>query len=209
MLVHGPGAAAGLDVDQRHADCRGAGGLAQGAEGGAHLADVAYLALDLVPMRERHVSPSQYSTCATLKRALIPRSATLPERGKKVMSLGSRVLKASRLSGASPARKACATPVPGGRATTLPGRTTCSSAPSSSVPSPSRTKKVSSSAAWQCGGPLRAPGATTMWATPVRLDPSASPSSRRTTTTSPPPVKSSAAMSSSATIVGGRCSSGS
>jgi hypothetical protein len=81
VLVHGPGAAARLDVDQRHADGGRTGRLAERAERRAHLADVADLALDVVPVRERHASPSQYSTCAMLKRALSPRSATLAERG--------------------------------------------------------------------------------------------------------------------------------
>ena len=42
----------------------------------------------------------------------MPRSPTLPERGKNTMSLGSRVPKASTVSGPSPARKVCGTPVP-------------------------------------------------------------------------------------------------
>ena len=45
-------------------------------------ADVPDLGRDVVPVRQRHTSPSQYSTCVMKKRALIPRSATLPERGK-------------------------------------------------------------------------------------------------------------------------------
>src|SRR5215211_9003312 len=53
------------------------------------------------------------------------------------------------MSFGSPARNACATPVPGGRATTWPGRTGCSSSPSSSVPAPSSTTNSSSSAEWQ------------------------------------------------------------
>ena len=49
--------------------------------------------------------------------------------------------------------------VPGGRPTTCPGRTGCSSSPRRSVPSPSRTTKISSSAEWQCGGqPIAAGG---------------------------------------------------
>src|SRR3954464_12308626 len=64
-----------------------------------------------------------------------------------------------------PARSACATPLPAGRATRLPARTGCSSSasPSSSTPSPSSTTKSSSMAEWQWGGADPAAGATRGW----------------------------------------------
>ena len=88
------------------------------------------------------------------------------------MSLGSRVPKASSVSavvaGAEGVGDAGAGRARDDAARARPG---APSSPSSSVPSPSRTTNSSSSAAWQCGGPLSAPGATTRWPTPVRAGP--------------------------------------
>jgi hypothetical protein len=59
VLVHRAGPAAGVDVDARHANHRRAGRLAEAAERRAHLAHIAALALDLVPVSQGHSSPSQ------------------------------------------------------------------------------------------------------------------------------------------------------
>ena len=201
----GPGAAAGLDVDARHADRGRARRLAQRAEGRAHVADVADLAarrrpsarasyltvpvLDLLD-EEARLDPAQ----PDLARARVEddvvglAGAEGQQRQRPRRRRGRRARRRCRAG----ARRRCP------RAPGAPRRRAAASR------SPSSTTKISSSAAWQCGGPLSAPGATTRWPTPVRVEPSASPRSRRTATTSPPPVKSSAATSSSATMVGGR-----
>ena len=98
------------------------------------------------------------------------------------MSFGSRVPYMSRVSPPSPARKAWATPVPAGRATTDPRLTGWSVVPASSQssrsPSPSRTAKISSSAEWQCGAVCSLPGSTSEIRIPVRCEPAWRPRSR-------------------------------
>src|SRR4028119_1699150 len=65
-----------------------------------------------------------------------------------------------RYSNSSPgsATKACATPVPAGKAATSPASTATRSSPRSSVPRPRITKKISSSAMWAWRRAPDAPG---------------------------------------------------
>src|SRR5215203_974138 len=61
-------------------------------------------------------------------------------------------------SSAASATKACATPVPAGKAATSPASTATRSSPRSSVPRPRSTTKISSSAMWACRGEDCLPG---------------------------------------------------
>ena len=91
VLVHRPGAAAGLDVDAAHAD-RGRARGARRARGRSR----ACRRRRGPRARRRPSARASHLTVPVLdlldeEARLIPRSPTLPERGKKTMSLGSRV----------------------------------------------------------------------------------------------------------------------
>ena len=70
---------------------------------------------------------------------------------------------------------------------TCPPRTGVSSSPTIAVPEPSRTRNISSSAEWQCGGADRQPGSTRQCFSPTATEPAARPRSRRSAEHEPSP----------------------
>src|SRR5215216_3389604 len=84
-----------------------------------------------------------------------------------------------RNSSSSPksATKACATPVPAGKAATSPASTATRSSPRRSVPRPRTTTKISSSAMWACHGKDCLTGRITSRLRPTLTDPAALPRS--------------------------------
>ena len=102
------------------------------------------------------------------------------------------------------ARNAWPTRVRGGRATTEPARTGCSSSPRMQTPSPSSTTKTSSSEEWQWTRAVELPRRDVASGSgPVSTEPAAAPSSRELSPNSPR-SRSSGSTSSSRTTFGGR-----